>query len=73
MMLFCWTFGALVPFERQACRHQGGQRHGAHGRRAQLKRPPRAAARARGRIGVLEYNFKILIGLLALYGTTYSE
>ena len=52
MMLFCRTFGALVPCERQGCQHQGGQRDGARGRRAaqhgaQLKRPPRAAARAR--------------------------
>ena len=50
MMLFCRTFGALVPCERQGCQHQGGQRDGAHGRRAQLKRPPRVrAARARDR------------------------
>ena len=47
MMLFCRTFGALVPSERQACQHQGGQRDGARGRRAQLQRPPRVrAARA---------------------------
>ena len=35
MMLFCHTFGALPPSERQGCQHQGGQRDGAHGPRAQ--------------------------------------
>ena len=45
MMFFCGTFGALVPCEQQGGHHQGGQRDGAHGRRAQLKRPPRVRVR----------------------------
>ena len=46
MMFFCGTFGALVPCDQQGGHHQGGQRDGAHGRRAQLKRPPRVRVRA---------------------------
>jgi hypothetical protein len=26
MMLFCPTFGALAPSEREGCQHQGGRR-----------------------------------------------
>ena len=48
MMLFCRTFGALAPPERQGCHHQGGQRGlrgGAHGFRAPATARPRVGAR----------------------------
>ena len=66
MMFFCGTFGALVPCEQQGGHHQGGQRDGAHGRRAQLKRPPRVRVRtARDNPVILEIFFKkILIHVL---------
>ena len=59
MMFFCGTFGALVPSERQGCQHQGGQRDGDHGRRAQLKRQPRVRGRRVLMIEINENNLEI--------------
>ena len=59
MMFFCRTFGALVPSERQGCQHQGGQRDGDHGRRAQLKRQPRVRGRRVLMIEINENNLEI--------------
>ena len=61
MMFFCGTFGALVPCDQQGGHHQGGQRDGAHGRRAQLKRPPRVRVRAARDDSII---LEILIDLL---------
>jgi hypothetical protein len=44
-MLFCQTFGVLVPPEPQRRQHQGGQRDGAYDPRAH--RWDRARMRAR--------------------------
>ena len=61
MMFFCGTFGALVPCEQQGGHHQGGQRDGAHGRRAQLKRPPRVRVHGSSSTDQIKKDFPVLI------------